>query len=168
MKTSTIAFFIVASAYLATTVLGCRCIPKTFKEAYDAANSVVRAKVLSVGPYIPICNGAPCFTLAPGTVVLNLLVKLRLTRTFKGCGPPSRIFYIKTASSGAACGVSLTTGKFYMFNLPLPSFVRRLGQPTMFYHINSCQFHRLFSTLTRPEKRSLRLCSKLPQNQCIR
>lgn len=164
MKTAAISLFILASACLATTIFGCSCRRRTFKEVYDRAESVVTARVVSIEPLIPICDEDACPTFEPG--LGYILVKLRLIKkNFKGCGPSKRIFYVKTGADSSFCGVPFGLGRSYMLNLRRR---RGNGSESRPYRLDFCEFHRQFSTLTRPEKRMLRLFSKLPKNQCRR
>lgn len=156
---------ILVVACVTATSFACTCLPRTFTEAYLAADSVVRAKVVSVTRYAPGCTGKDC--LVPLNFAGDLLVEFSLRTKYKNCGPPTKKFFGKTRSQSAACGFPFQVGQFYMLNLPKPTFVRRLGEPTRFYVLSSCQFHRQFSSLSLNRKALLRLLANEPENKCV-
>jgi len=152
--------FIGIVTALTSCVLGCTCLPGTFEEFYGRADSVVSAKVLDVKKSGP-CTGLNCIP-AVGTFTYTL----GLYEVFKGCGPRSRTFFAKSSVQSAACGVTLKKGDVYMLNLPQATYTRPPTGPTVFYNLNICQGHRLWSSLTKCEIYFLRYSATLKENQC--
>lgn len=164
-----IPVFFVALVALVSVSQACTCLFSTFKESYDRADSVVVAKVLSrkvlPTPTPPACleSQPPC--LVPIRLYNDVRYTLSLQRVFKGCGPTSRIFLGDTTDSSASCGISLRVGATYMLNLgkEIVSFDKKKA-----FFLNICQGNRLFKLLSDEERATLKKCSTLPENQCIR
>lgn len=158
-------FFLLA--LLLPAALGA-CTAKTFEDAYNAAKTVVKAKVVRVS-ISPTPTPLPCLTaippcLPPIFLPQSVKYRLKLRRTYKGCAPNKK-FFGKSFESIAACGQRLVKGKIYMLNLgtETPDLG---GQPDSF-SISMLQGNRLFSSLTRAQKRFLARSSRLPENQCM-
>ena len=162
--------FVVLIAHMGSTSLGstsfqCICRQLTLKQAHDNADSVVTGKILQVMPYARLCDGVPCFD--PPPVTGNLLVKVHLLSTLKGCRPPMPL-WIVTESQPSGCGVPFEEGQRWLLNLPRPRFTRQVGEPTRFYELDRCGRHTQLRFLSRKQKRELTECSMLPENQCVR
>lgn len=161
---STIFIFALVCSATISGGFACKCKFQLFKEAYESADSVVKARVTSIAPYNPFCTKGNCIL---ATKPRFLTITFKLLRTFKGCGPRTVKFYGKTTSSSAACGFFFKKGGVYLLNSPRITQVRRLGHPTSFYNLNICQFHSVFTSLSKPDRLFLRKQLKSKPAVCL-
>lgn len=132
---------------------GCLCPPPFpgtgdfFQAAYHAASVVVKAKVIRERPLpSPTCT-PPC--LGPPFLEGRRTYELRLIRSFKG-EKPSRSFTVETELNAVRCGITLQVGEVYMLNTS--------GSGSKFF-VWLCQYNRLWSSLSRKERRFLWRCA---------
>ncbi|XP_077414190.1 metalloproteinase inhibitor 2-like [Vanacampus margaritifer] len=112
----------------------CRCAPRHPQQVFCQADVVIKAKVVSM-------------TSAPGEVGLKpIKYVIKQTKMFKG--PKKNFDAIYTASSSAACGVTLTTGIKYLFMAGLNSD----GS----LHITSCDFLKPWDDFSASQKKLLK------------
>lgn len=140
---------LLATGHIAS---GCLCPPpfpgtkNFFQAAFHAANVVVKAKVIRELPRpacTPPCLGPPFLEEGRRTYVL------RLIRSFKGEKPPRR-FTVESEVNAVRCGITLQKGAVYMLNTSGSG-----GK----YFVWLCQYNRLWSSLSREERRFLWRCS---------
>lgn len=160
----TLVYFFFALLFV--HINACSCLFGTFKDLYDRSSSVVRAKVVKVEPVpqFPPCP-LPPRTLPCLIFPTEVRYKFRLRKVLKGCGPARQVFFGENTLPFSSCGVSLTKGKVYMLNLGTERMLAR--SPGTGFRLSSCNGNRLFSMLSKMQKRTLRRCSRLPKNQCM-
>jgi hypothetical protein len=109
----------------------CKCLPPTVESSYNNSSDVVRARVLS--------------KVQAGDTTR---FRARVQRTFKGCLTPSQIVVLTTPSSSATCGAQLQVGGSYLIHGDAAGSYLGLSQLA----INSCDFNRLFASLTAHDR----------------
>lgn len=113
----------------------CKCIPATVSSAYHSSSDVLRARVV-----YGVTLGQDQWYLA------------RAEATYKGCIKPGSWVYVRTASSSAACGVTLQTGIRYLISGSLDTSGNYTA-PVI--SISSCGFTRPISQLSKNDRRFL-------------
>lgn len=144
---------LIALTFVSTTRVTNACSPspqlvnKTFEDFYDDASLIVKAHVLSK------------------TTALfyerfeKFVYKIHVRRRFKGCLPRrSKVQYLYTATSGAACGTELELGKNYMIMLQGPPVaVSRTGKADIKgFFIGLFDFHSQGLNVPRVERKYLK------------
>lgn len=105
----------------------CKCAPPTVESSYNNSSDVVRARVLSK-------------TQLGSTT----RYRARIARTFKGCLTASQTVVFTTPTSSATCGAQLQVGDDYLINADAAGSYLGFSQ----FAINSCDYNRLFPSLT--------------------
>lgn len=156
--------FICVFLCLAPSADGCLCVPGIFGTYFKGATSVVKVKVIraKTSPTLkpsPCVRGKPCSVPFPGISPTEFTLKL--LRTYKGCAPKFAIF--RARSVLVFCGQFLGPGEVYMLNLGRPV---RDEKGKLYFGLSSCQGNRLFSTLSRNEKRFLSRKARTNKSKC--
>ena len=79
----------------------CTCLPPDMNRSYDNADHVVHARILGA---VPAPSGQRRY------------LAMTIKQAFKGCLPASSLVVVQTASSSAACGMSLQPGQDYLLH----------------------------------------------------
>lgn len=136
----------------------CTCLGGTFRDFYDRAHLVVKAKVLRVtieqtptptpAPS-PCLSGQPCAILVPIGRSPQVDYKLLAQTVYKGCAPKTRLFQGRSVSRLFGCGaILLQTSQVYMLNLFEPV---REGKGKAYFSVGSCQGIKRFEDLSAQE-----------------
>jgi eight-cysteine-cluster-containing protein len=105
----------------------CSCLPATIESSYNTSSDVIRARVLS--------------KVVSGTTTRYIT---QVQRTFKGCLTANQRVVLRTATSSATCGVSLSVGSEYLINGDAAGSY--LGMPQV--SVVLCDYNRPFASLT--------------------
>lgn len=123
-------FILFIFAFYVNLGLACRCVlaPSLYRDVMKSSDVVI-ANILS-------SNGVTDGTVSWNTQVLT---------TVSGCINSSSIIAVTTSTSSASCGVQLDLGGSYFLS-------GRYFASSNSLKIQSCNFNRLFSTLSSDEK----------------
>ncbi len=130
-----VALTVAVAAFTPVTALACKCIPATVSSSYRSATDVVRARIVY------------------GAVVGNDQWYLARTESvYKGCLKVGGWVYVRTASSSAACGLTLQKGAQYLLNGTLDTSGAYAAHVIS---VNSCGYNRAISQLTQADRKYL-------------
>jgi len=109
----------------------CSCLASTVESSYQNSSAVLSARVL-----LSFGAGSERWSLA------------RVSKAYKGCTEPGELVVLSTASSSAACGVSLPTGVPYLINANVEGSV--LGLPQL--RISLCDYNLPLAELSQHDQ----------------
>lgn len=148
MRFSTVVFLALSVLTTISPTLACSCAPPpTFQRLYCGSAVSFRGTVLA---RTDNCRGRcdPIADQGDGEVIFIV----RVDQQFRGPGVEDGIAYLSTAVNDGLCGIELTVGTQYMFNLRSPR--NREGQcPSTVYDIGLCGFPVTWKSLSRPLRR---------------
>ncbi|CDF34589.1 unnamed protein product [Chondrus crispus] len=148
MRFSTVVLLTLSVLTTISPTLACSCAPPpTFQKVYCDSPVSFRGTVLARTDNCP----GRCDQIADqfdGEIVFIV----RVDRHFSGPSVEDGIAYLRTAVNGGLCGIELTVGTQYMFNLRSPQ--NREGQcPSTVYDIGLCSFPVTWKSLSRELRR---------------
>lgn len=161
-----ISVFLAVLSALYLRSFACSCVQSSFKQTFDWAHTVIKARAISV-EFDPFPSPPPCVLAQPPCLLLPppfgrvVRFKLRLLRVYKGSGTARTFKGVSTTGCGG-----LVLAKRRVYYLPLGKPTTLHGEDDV-YSIGNCAGNgdQLFSSLTGAQKRQLRRCSRL-ENGC--
>lgn len=150
----------VLFAFLMPSALSCSCFAPPFEDRYCASEISVRGTVVARFDNCPgTCD--PIQDQFDGAI--TYIVKV--ITTFRGTPPEDNVMFLQTAVNGALCGINLSIGRQYLFDLGRMQSGSRC--PGQFWNVGLCDFPTLWTSVT-PEQRSfLTTNANTGQSLCI-
>ncbi len=148
----------VAVLFTPSFAHACSCLPPDLARSYNSADDVIAVKVYKARKQDR--------TLQQDNISLHGDVTYvgRVLRGFKGCLAEGDKVFIKSAISGAACGMTLKKGFTYYLNGRRDA--RKSGwHPVV--HINSCDYNLPLDALTKQDWRFLETRLNCCGDECV-